>query len=151
MSDGCRAFEQQAHNAEMDPAGQSAWAAHLRSCRSCREQDTADRALRHLFAGARRPDLPPFFAERSARHARVAPAACPLTPRRRLLLRAYWVLTLVVSAVVLARTDWPATVPPAVAAGAVLTAATVLTPVLLLAHLRGGLRALMRRVAGLSA
>jgi hypothetical protein len=62
------------------------------------------------------------------------------------VLRLYWALTLIVSGVVLLRTDWPASMPPAVAAGMALTAAAVVVPILLFARLCGGLLALMRRM-----
>jgi hypothetical protein len=111
-------------------------------------QDVADRALRNLFAGARRPELPPFFAQRCARRASLPAPARPLGVRERAILRVYWVLTLVVACVVMARTEWPATVAPAIAAAAIGSAAVVLMPILLLVHLRGGVLALMRRVLG---
>jgi hypothetical protein len=79
------------------------------------------------------------------------------------VLRAYWILTAVVAAAVSARIVWSlragsgggphafdslAGIPPVIAAGAVVALAAILTPVLLLAHLRGGLLALMRRMLG---
>ncbi len=111
-------------------------------------QAVAERALRDLFAGARRPELPPFFAQRCARRASLPALARPLGVRERAILRVYWVLTLVVACVVIVRTEWPATVAPEVAVAAIVSAAVVLTPVLLLVHLRGGVLALMRRVLG---
>jgi hypothetical protein len=111
-------------------------------------QDIADRALRDLFAGARRPELPPFFAPRCARRASLPSPGRPLSVRDRWILRAYWVLSLVVTCAVVARSDWPATFSPAIAAAAIVAAAVVLTPILLLVHLRGGVLALMRRVLG---
>jgi len=111
-------------------------------------QDIADRALRDLFAGARRPELPPFFAQRCARRASLPSPGRPLGVRERWILRVYWLFTLVVACVVMARTEWPATVAPAIAAAAIVSVAVVLTPILLLVHLRGGVLALMRRVLG---
>ena len=113
-----------------------------------REQKIADRALRELFAGRPCPDLPPFFASRCAARAELQPSARPLGARERLLMRTYWVLTLVIAGVVLARTGWPAATSPVVAAGALLSIAATLLPVLFFARMRGGLFALMRRVMG---
>jgi CHASE2 domain-containing sensor protein len=112
------------------------------------EQETADRALRELFAGRPCPGLPPFFEYRCAACAELQRSARPLGARERLIMRAYWVLTLVIAGVVLARTGWPIEVSPVVAAGALLSIATTLLPVLFFASLRGGLFALMRRVVG---
>ena len=113
-----------------------------------REQEIADRALRELFAGRPCPDLPPFFASRCAARAELQPSARPLGARERLIMRTYWAFALVVSAVVLARTGWPIEVSPVVAAGALLSIAATLLPVLFFARTRGGLCALMRRVVG---
>jgi hypothetical protein len=110
------------------------------------EQETADRALRELFAGRPCPDLPPFFEYRLASRARLSPSARPLGARERLIMRAYWALTLVIGGVALVRTDWPAAMSPVVAAGALLSIAATVVPVLFFARLRGGLFALMRRV-----
>ena len=66
-----------------------------------REQETADRALRELFAGRPCPDLPPFFASRCAARAELQPSARPLGARERLVMRTYWALAAVVSGVVL--------------------------------------------------
>jgi hypothetical protein len=149
MSDGCRAFERRHAEAEpADAASRAAWADHLRACTSCREQDVADRALRAALASDRPPVLPPFFAERCASRARLVPSARPLGGRSRVVLRAYWVLAAVLGGLVLARIDWPTAIPDAVATGAVVTLAVVLSPVLLLAHLRGGLFQLVRRMLG---
>ena len=63
-------------------------------------------------------------------------------------MRAYWVMTVIVGAVMVLRADFPAAVSPVVAAGAMVTTVAVLAPILLLAHLRGGLLTLMRRVVG---
>ncbi len=125
------------------------------------EQHIPDRALRELFAHADRPVLPPFFSQRCASRARLTPLARRLGRRQRLVLRAYWVLTLIVSGVVLMRlhvdptslvtalrTGWLATVAPGIAAAAIVCAAAVLTPILLLLRLRGGVLAVMRRVLG---
>jgi hypothetical protein len=91
------------------------------------------------------------------------PSAAPLTARQRLVLRAYWILAAIVAYAVLAHVAWwfrtdagggsrllgsLVAVPPALAAAAAVTTATVLTPVFLLAHLRGGLLALMYRMLG---
>ena len=111
-----------------------------------REQKIADRALRELFAGRPCPDLPPFFASRCAARAELQPSARPLGARERLLMRTYWALALVIGGVVLVRTDWPAAMSPVVAAGALLSIAATLLPVLFFARMRGGLFALMRRM-----
>jgi len=111
-----------------------------------REQEIADRALRELFAGRPCPDLPPFFASRCAARAELQPSARPLGARERLLMRTYWALALVIGGVVLVRTDWPAAMSPVVAAGALLSIAATLLPVLFFARMRGGLFALMRRM-----
>jgi len=146
MPDRCRAFERRVQDPRSHAARQVAWKDHLRSCASCRAQEAADRALRGLYANAARPELPPRFAERCASRARRAAApACAPGARQRLILRAYWVLALAISAVVLVRTSWPALTPLAGAAAAV-TLATILVPVLLLASLRGGVLVLVRRV-----
>ena len=113
-----------------------------------RAQEVADRALRELFAGRPCPDLPPFFASRCAARAELQPSARPLGARERLLMRTYWSLALVIGGVVLVRTDWPAAMSPVVAAGALLSIAATLLPVLFFARMRGGLFALMRRVVG---
>ena len=112
------------------------------------EQEVADRALRELFAGRPCPDLPPFFEHRLASRARLSPSARPLGARERLIMRAYWALTLVIGGVALARTDWPVAMSPVVAGGALLSIAATLLPVLFFARTRGGLFALMRRVVG---
>jgi hypothetical protein len=112
------------------------------------EQEAADRALRELFAGRPCPDLPPFFEYRCASRARLSPPARPLGARERMITRTYWALALVVSFVVLARTGWPAAMSRVVTAGALLSIATTLLPVLFFARLRGGPIALMRRVMG---
>ena len=112
------------------------------------EQEIADRALRELFAGRPCPELPPFFEYRCAARADFSPSARPLGARERLIMRAYWALALLVSAAALARTDWPAAMSPVVAAGALLSIAATLLPVLFFARMRGGLFALMRRVMG---
>ena len=112
------------------------------------EQETADRALRELFAGRPCPDLPPFFASRCAARAALSPPARPLGVRARLIMRIYWTLALVASFVVLTRTGWPAAMSPVVAAGVVLSIAITVPPVFLFARLRGGPIALMRRVMG---
>jgi len=109
------------------------------------QQEIADRALRELFAHADRPALPPFFAERCASRASLSPMARPLGPRQRLLLRAYWVLTLIVSGAVIAQTEWSAAQSPAVAAALAVTVATVATPIALLLHARNRSRGLARR------
>jgi hypothetical protein len=109
------------------------------------QQAIADRALRELFAHADRPVLSPFFAQRCASRASLAPAARPLGPRQRLLMRAYWVLTLIVSGAVIARAEWPPTLTPAAAAALAVTVATIVTPTVLLLHVRGGFRRLVRR------
>jgi hypothetical protein len=111
-----------------------------------RAQEVADRALRELFAGRPCPDLPPFFASRCAARAELQPSARPLGARERLLMRTYWSLALVIGGVVLVRTDWPAAMSPVVAAGALLSIAATLLPVLFFARMRGGLFALMRRM-----
>jgi hypothetical protein len=113
-----------------------------------REQEVADGALRRLFAGRPCPDLPPFFASRCAARAELSPAARPLGTRERLVMRTYWALALVTGGVVLVRTDWPAAMSPVVAAGALLSIAATLLPVVFFARMRGGLFALMRRVVG---
>ena len=113
-----------------------------------REQEIADRALRELFAGRPGPDLPPFLASRCAARAELQPSARPLGARERLLMRTYWALALVIGGVVLVRTDWPAAMSPVVAAGALLSIAATLLPVLFFARMRGGPFALMRRVVG---
>jgi hypothetical protein len=113
-----------------------------------REQETADRALRELFADWPCPDLPPFFEYRCTSRARLLPAARRLGARERLVMRTYWALTLVASGVALGRTGWPAAMSPVVAAGALVSLAATLLPVLFFARLRGGLFALMRRVMG---
>jgi hypothetical protein len=120
---------------------------HLPACETIQEQEAADREWRGFFAGVKRPELPPFFAERCAVRARLGPSARPLSGAGRAILRAYWVLTATVGAAVFVRADWP-TVPPAMAAAAVLAATAVLAPAALLAHFRGGLLALMRRILG---
>jgi hypothetical protein len=112
------------------------------------EQETADRALRELFAGRPCPGLPPFFEYRCAARAELAPAFRPLGTTAKIILRTYWALTLIIAGVVLARTGWPAPMSPVVAAGALLSIATTLLPILFFASLRGGLFALMRRVGG---
>jgi hypothetical protein len=113
------------------------------------EQEVADRALREVFAGQPRPELPPFFEYRCASRARRSPSARPLGARERLIMRAYWAaVTLIMCGVILARTDWPSEVSPIVATGALLSTATTAVPVLFFAHLRGGLFALMRRSMG---
>lgn len=109
------------------------------------QQDVADRALRELFARADRPALPPFFAQRCASRASLPSAARPLGPRQRLIMRAYWLLTLVVSGVVIARAEWSAALSPAVAAALAVTVATIVTPIVLLLLVRGRFRALVRR------
>jgi len=149
MTDTCGAFEgRRALCDSAHPKGQADWADHVRACGPCQEQEAADRALRDLFAGSHRPDVPPFFAQRCANHAPLIPPARPLGARERVLLRAYWVATLIVGAVMVLRADFPAAVSPVVAAGAIVTTGAVLAPILLLAHLRGGLLTLMRRVVG---
>jgi hypothetical protein len=112
------------------------------------EQEAADRALQELFAGRSCPDLPPFFAARCAARAKLLPAVRPLGARGRLIMRTYWALALVIGGVVLVRADWPSATSPVVAAGALVSIATTLLPVLLFARLRGGLFALMRRTVG---
>jgi hypothetical protein len=161
MTEGCRAYEREGWST--DPALRAAWTDHMPACQSCREQDAADRALRELLGGAARPELPPFFAQQCASRARFVPSAAPLTARQRLVLRAYWILAAIVAYAVLAHVAWwfrtdagggsrllgsLVAVPPALAAAAAVTTATVLTPVFLLAHLRGGLLALMYRMLG---
>jgi hypothetical protein len=164
MNEGCRAFEARRADAHRsDAASQAAWGEHVQVCASCQEQEAADRALRGLLAGARRPDLPPFFAQRCASRARLAPSARPLGVRERGFLRAYWVLTAIVAVVVLVRVAWSfnaagqgrpqgfeslAAIPPVVGAAAAMSLAAVLTPILLLAQFRGGLFALLRRLWG---
>jgi hypothetical protein len=96
MSHVCRAFERlQDRAGSTDREGHSAWAAHLRICTSCQEQDVADRALLAALSGVRQPELPTFVAHCCARRIRSAPAAEPLNRRARTVLRAYWLLTLV--------------------------------------------------------
>ncbi len=111
-----------------------------------RAQEVADRALRELFAGRPCPDLPPFFASRCAARAELQPSARPLGARERLLMRTYWVLAVLGGVAVLVRTDWPAAMSPVVAAGALLSIAATLLPVVFFARMRGGLFALMRRM-----
>ncbi len=110
------------------------------------EQEAADRALRALFAGEPCPELPPFSAARCAARANLQASARPLGAGQRLVMRVYWALTLVVGAAVLARTGWPTALSPIVAAGALVSVAATLVPVLVFARMRGGLFALMRRV-----
>ena len=112
------------------------------------EQEAADRVLREFFAGRTRPDLPPFFASRCAARAEFSPTARPLGASERLIMRAYWALALVIGGVVLARADWPAAMSPVVEAGALLSIAATLLPVLVFSRMRGGLFALMRRLTG---
>jgi hypothetical protein len=113
-----------------------------------REQEVADRALREFFAGRPRPDLPPFFAARCAARVDLTPSIKPLGRRWRIALRAYWVLTLIIGGGLLARTEWPPDVSPAVSAGLLLSMVVTAVPVVFFAHLRGGLFELLRRVAG---
>jgi hypothetical protein len=114
-----------------------------------REHDAIDRALRALFADVPRPELTPSFARRCADRARPSAAARPLSARQRLILRAYWLMTLTVSGMVVFRTGWPSALSPAAGAMAAAILATVLVPILLLAGLRGGLVALLRRMLAL--
>jgi len=149
MTDTCGAFEgRRALYDSAHPKGQADWADHVRACGPCQEQEAADRALRDLFAGSHRPDLPPYFAQRTANRTALIPPAGSLGVRARTFLRAYWVMTVIVGAVMVLRADFPAAVSPVVAAGAMVTTVAVLAPILLLAHLRGGLLTLMRRVVG---
>ena len=143
MSDVCRAFERLQDRARStDREGHTQWAAHVRVCASCQEQDVADRTLRAALSGVRQPELP---AHRCASRIRSAPAAEPLNRRARAVLRAYWLLTLVVGIAVLARADWPTAIPAAVAVASAVVTLVVLVPVLLLARIGGGLLALLRR------
>ena len=112
------------------------------------EQEAADRALRALFAGEPCPGLPPLFASRCAHRADRAPAFRPLGATGRVILRTYWAVTVVAGAALLTRIDWPGGVSSIVTAGAGLSVAATLLPTLLFARMRGGLIALMRRVAG---
>lgn len=146
MSDECLAFERAL--AGTDREARTALADHAMACPSCREQAVADRSLRALLAGVPRPELPPFFAQQCASRAPLAPSARPLGARDKAILRAYWVLTLVVGATVLARIEWSMATSPILAAWAAMAVATTLAPLLLLARLRGGLPALMRRMLG---
>jgi hypothetical protein len=100
------------------------------------------------LAGRPRPDLPPFFAHRCAARAEFSPTARPLGARERLIMRTYWALALVIGGLVLVRTNWPAAMSPVVAAGALLSIAATLLPILVFSRMRGGLFALMRRVMG---
>jgi hypothetical protein len=113
-----------------------------------REQEFADRALRELFAGQPRPELPPFFASRCARRAEITLSCRPLSAAERALLRGYWAVTAIVGTAMLVRIDWRAQLVPIVSVGATLSIGLTLLPLLLFAQVRGGLCALMRRVAG---
>jgi hypothetical protein len=113
------------------------------------EQQVPDRAPREVFAGEPRPELPPFFEYRCPSRARRSPSAGPLGTSERLIMRADCAaVTLIICGVILARTDWLSDVSPIVATGALLSTTATAAPLLVFAHLRGGLFALMRRVTG---
>ena len=148
MTDHCGAFECWCARAPGDPASRAAWNDHVRACTSCREQETADRALRVAFAACPHRPLSPFFAKRCASHAPFGPRARPLGRRERTILRAYWVVALIGAGLIVAWVGRPASIPPAAVTAMGIAALVVGTPVVLLAWLRGGLFRFARRVLG---
>ncbi len=107
-----------------------------------------DAALLAHFSAVPRPVLPPFFAERCARRAVARAGALPLSPRKRLALRAYWGSAAMLSLFLLLRADWPTGLPAGLTVALAAISFLVALPVFLLARLRGGLFSFALRVLG---